>query len=67
MISSSGLPQGQERSEKNGGFWKKSEEKTGNLTQYEKSQILLGQIYKIPNFLMPSNGKILIKNPIKSD
>ena len=48
---------------KNGGLKKKS----GNLTRFEKRQILSVQIHKIFYFSKPSIGKKLIKNPLKSD
>ena len=42
------------------GFLKKSQE-------IWKKSVFLAKIYKIPYFAKPSNGKKLIKNPLKSD
>ena len=44
---------------------KKSQEKSGNLTKFEKYQVFSVQAYKIPYFPKPRNGKKLIENPLK--
>ena len=47
--------------------FKKNQEKSRNLTKYEKTSDFSAQFYKIPYFPKPSNGKKIIKNPSKSD
>ena len=41
--------------------------KSGNLTKFEKTQMLSVEIYKISYFPKPSSGKKLIKSPLKFD
>ena len=43
------------------------EENSGNLSKWKKTSEMLVQIYKISCFQKPSNGKNLIKNPLKPD
>ena len=47
--------------------FEKCQEKSGNLTKLKKNLKLSVYIYKDPSFPNPSNGKKLIKNPLKSD
>ena len=76
----SGLPHGQEKSvnQEKSGKTKKNDKSQEKMEVFEKKsrkfdknlkkrQIFSVQIYKIPYFLKPSNGKKIIKNSSKSD
>ena len=49
------------------GVFEKSQEKSGNLTELKKHQILSVYIYQIYYIQKPPNGEKLIKNTLKSD